>query len=66
MYWINKRWLGKKIMKEFAALTTKIFSYLTDNNEDKKSKGIKKFIKKRKLKFEDYKNCLKVTKLEIK
>ena len=53
-------------MKEFAALTAKTFSYLTDNNEDKKSKGIKKFIKKRKLKFEDYKNCLKVTKLEIK
>ena len=35
--------LGGKIMKEFAALRAKPFSYLTDNNdEDKKSKSTKK------------------------
>ena len=29
---------GRKIMKEFAALSAKIYNYLTDNNnEDKKS-----------------------------
>ena len=32
----------------------------------KKAKGTKKYVIKRKLKFEDYKNCLKATKLEKK
>ena len=57
--------LGRKIMKEFAALTAKTNRYLTDNtNQDKKAKGTKKCVKKRKLKFEDYKNCLRATELE--
>ena len=44
--------LGEKIMKEFAALRVKLNSYLTDNNdEDKKAKGTKKCVMKRKLKF---------------
>ena len=30
----------------------------------KKSKGTKKFVKKRKLKFEDYRNCLEVAQIE--
>ena len=30
----------------------------------KKAKGTKKYVIKRKFKFEDYKNCLKATKLE--
>ena len=32
----------------------------------KKAKGTKKDVIKRKFKFEDYKNCLKATKLEKK
>ena len=50
--------LGGKIMKEFVGLRTKLFSYLKDNNdEDKKAKRTRKCVLKRKLKFEDYKNC---------
>ena len=53
--------LGRKIVKQFVRLRAEIFSYLTDNNdEDKKAKKKhkKKCIVKRKLKFEDYENCL--------
>ena len=36
--WFNSNKLGGKIIKEFAALRAKMYSYLTDNNdEDKKS-----------------------------
>ena len=57
--------LGGKIMKELAVLTAKTFSYLTDNNNgDKNVKDTKKCAIKRKLKFKDYKNCLKATQLE--
>ena len=49
--------LGGKIMIKFAALRAKTYSYLTDNNdEDKKAKGTKKCVVKRKLKFKDYKH----------
>ena len=52
-------------MKEFVALKAKTYGYLTDSkNEDKNVKGTKKCVIKRKLKFEDYKNCLVVTQLE--
>ena len=51
--------LGGKIMKEFLALRTKTYSYLTEDcKEDKKSEGTKKCVIKRRLKFNDYKNCL--------
>ena len=50
--------LGGKIMKEFVGLRAKTYSYLKDNNdENKKAKGTKKCVIKRKLKFQDYKNC---------
>ena len=60
--------LGAKIVKEFAGLRTKTYSYLKDSNdEDKKTKSRKKCVMKRKLKFQDYKNCLEAAlKLEIK
>ena len=42
--------LGGQIMKEFVGLRAKKYSYLKDNNdEDKKAKGTKKCVKKRKL-----------------
>ena len=53
--------LGGKIIKEFVGLRAKTYSYLKDNNdEDRKAKGTKKCVIKRKLEFEYYKNCLEV------
>ena len=41
-------------MKELFGLKTKTYSYLKDNNDDdKKAKGTKKCVIKRKLKFQD-------------
>ena len=54
-------------MKEFIRLRANTYSYLKDNNDkDKKAKGTKKCVIKRKLKFENYKNCLEATQLENK
>ena len=51
--------LGGKIITEFAAQRPKTYSYLMDHgNSDKKAKGTKKCVIKRRLKFNDYKNCL--------
>ena len=51
--------LGGKIMTEFVALRLKTCSFLTDDcEEDKKAKGTKKCVIKRRLKFNDYKDCL--------
>ena len=41
------------------------YSCLTDDSdENEKGKGTKKFVIKKKLKFEDYKHCLETTQLE--
>ena len=47
-------------MAEFVALQPKIYSYLYDDDDDveKKAKGTKKCVTKRKLKFIDYKKYL--------
>ena len=59
--------LGRKIMTEFVRLRVKTYSYLTDEGSvSKKGKDTKKCIIKRKLKFEDYRNCLETTQLENK
>ena len=59
--------LGGKIMIKFFEFRAKTYSYLRDDsNEDNKAKGTKKCVKKRKLKFEDYKNCLEATQTENK
>ena len=51
--------LGGKIMKEFCALRAKTYTYLMDDdNEKKKAKGIKKCIIKLRLMFENYKDSL--------
>ena len=48
-----------KIMTEFAAPRLKIYFYLMyDGNTNKNAKGRKKCVTKRKLEFNDYKNCL--------
>ena len=59
--------LGGQIMREFVGLRAKIYNYLKDNNdEDKKAKGTKKCVIKRKLKFQNYKNFLEAVQLERK
>ena len=59
--------LGRKFMKEFVGLRPKTYSYLLDDSsEDKKVKGTKKCVIKRKLQLEDYKNCLEQLNLKIK
>ena len=56
--------LGGQIMKKFVTLTPKTYSYLKDNNDEgKKAKGTKNRVIKRKLKFKDYKNCLKASRI---
>ena len=51
--------LGGKIMTEFVAWRPKLYSYKKlDGLEDKKCKGIEKYIVKKTLTFEDYKTCL--------
>ena len=59
--------LGLIIKTKFVGLRAKTYSYLIhDGSEDKKAKGTKKFVAKRELKFENYKNCLEATELENK
>ena len=54
-----------EIMKEFARLRAKAYSYLKHNNgEDKKAKDTKKVIYTKKIKFENYKNCLEAAQVE--
>ena len=48
-----------KIMKEFCALRAKTYTYLMDDDsENKKAKGIKRCIVKKKTMFESYKDSL--------
>ena len=50
--------LGRKIMKRIVGLREKNYTYLIDHGSaDKKLKGTKNWVIKRKLKFEDCKNC---------
>ena len=57
--------LGVQTVKEFVGLRAKIYSQIKDNNdEDKTAKGTKKCAIKRKLKFEDYKNCVEVAQIK--
>ena len=62
---------GKKIirqtMKKIVEFIEKTCSYLNDNNdEDRKAKSTKTCVMKRKLKFEDCKNCLQPAQIERK
>ena len=59
--------LGGKIMTKFIGLGAKNYSYLIDDvSEVKKAKGTQKCVIKRKLKFENHKNCLEAMQLENK
>ena len=63
-----KNELGGQIIKKFVGLRAKAYSiYLKDNNDEhKKEKGTKNCVIKRKVKFQDYKNCLEAAQIEIK
>ena len=59
--------LSEKIMTKFVGLRVKTYSDLIDDDsEDKKAKGTKKCVTKRKLKFENYKNSLEAIQLDNK
>ena len=53
---VMKDELGGKVMTEFVALKAKTYFYLMD--DDRNDKGTKKCVIKRRLKFNDYKDCL--------
>ena len=54
-------------MTKFVGLRAKTYSYLIDGgSDDKKSKGTKKCVIKRKLKFKNYQNSLEATWLDNK
>ena len=65
---LMKNELGGQIIKKFVGLRARAYSiYLKDNNDEhKKEKGTKKCVIKRKVKFQDYKNCLEAAQIEIK
>ena len=47
------------VIKEFIDLRSKIYSYIKDNNENRKTaKGIKKIVIKKDIQYDDYKNTL--------
>ena len=59
--------LGGEIITEFIALRPKTYSYLTDNDEiDENPKGTKKYIIKKRIKFDDYKKSLLNHKVMLK
>ena len=54
-------------MKEFIGLKPKCYSYLTgDGNVNKKAKGTKKCVIKKEIMFNNYVECLKEKKENIK
>ena len=59
--------LDRKIMTKFVGLRAKNYGYIiNDGGGDKKAKETKRYVIKRKLKFENYKNCLEATQIENK
>ena len=57
--------LGGQIMKKNLGLAAKRYSYLKDkNDESKKAKDAKKCVINRKIKFQDYNNCLEAARIE--
>ena len=59
--------LGRQTMKELVGLIAKTYRYLKVNNdEDKKAKDTNKCTIKRRIKFEDYKNCIEAGQIENK
>ena len=53
-------------MKNFVGLRAKTYTYLRDDSSEDLKKGTKKCVTKRKLKLENFQNCLEATQLENK
>ena len=53
-------------MNEFLGSRAKLYSCLIDDGSEDKGKGTKNCVIKRKLEFEDCKNCLEAAKIENK
>ena len=59
--------LGGKVMATVRTLRAQTYSYLVDDgSEDKKARSTQKCVIKRKIKFENYKNCLEGNQLHNK
>ena len=55
--------LNQRVMSKFVALTSKLYVFLdTDNAEEKKTKGVKKCVIKKVLKFNHYMDALLLNK----
>ena len=55
---MNETQIRLKNHEKFVGLREKTYTYLIDHSSaDKKTKSTEKWVIKRKLKFEDYKNC---------
>ena len=51
---------GGKLMSEFIGLRAKLYAYrMYEGKEEKRCKGVKKYVVKKNISFEDYKECLK-------
>ena len=64
---LTKDKFGRKITTKIVGFRAKTYSYLIDDGSvDKKAKGTKKYVIKRKLKFDNYENCFEATQFENK
>ena len=57
---------GGNQIEEFVGLRAKLYSYKMNDNEEKKCKGVKKNVIKKKIRHEDYKDCLFSGKLQMR
>ena len=57
---------GEFMTKDWTKSWTKSKNVIDDNSEEEKAEGTTKSVIKRKLKFENYENCLEATQLENK
>ena len=52
---------GKQI-EDFVGLRTKLYLYRMDGEDNKKCKGVKKYVVKKRITHDDYKDCNKCKK----
>ena len=57
---------GGKILTEWVALRPKLYSFLTENGEKQKAKGLKKSIKNKSLRHENFLKCLRTGKSQTR
>ena len=49
---------GGKQIEEFVGLRAKLYSYRMDGEDHKRCKGVKKYVVKKRITHDDYKDCL--------